>query len=800
MSGSRTSFVRLFVGFLLSATGACCPIELTPPSVVLHYGDTVSVNCTTSEDMHDGIGWEASVAGTGLEMVNHLTWSVKNLTQWSVSALCFINPAHTSLWKQSFPETISLGYDDDTMREGNQYNFTCDIRNVAPVQNVTVRWYKGDTIIQTHTFDDPSKEPVDLSPVLSYTPTREDEGVKFRCEAHLDLGPDGPQLNVSSEEFNATVLFGPDVQCSTVELLEGQTLENRCPVTGNPVPVVTWLKGNEYADVKLPLSRKEAGMYTIRSEGLSESIKDIQVHVMYGPELNCTSKYIAIEYAPRNLTCTFEGYPEPKVTWYKDFNEVELPENLTRRDAGHYLITASNKLSNASHRLDIVIIYPPSQILELEDSVVDVGYDLRLKCSSSGNPQPTYSWSYYRTANVMEENEDGVSSLIIRSATSYNIGLYTCQASNDRGYISKTVRVTVKGAEPECPITVTPDRMVIPYQGNAMSVACVTNSTNVKDLYWQGVKTNSTIWRVDTHNDWDLSPVCTATFEGIGTCQKPLTFILYKTPDSVSIQSVDDFSSLEGEKRQLQCDIINVAPVRNLAVLWYHGNETIKPVNVFFCLSGSLQVTGCPPENTNCDIRTPVNVSSTISITLNRSHNKAAFRCGAQLNLEPERLQPLYMSSPLNITVYYKPVINDTKLQKAVPVFRGYPEILVCEADGHPPPKIQWLYSSDKKPNVSGGTLIVSEPGLYSCNATNDVGSVSHDVKVILKEDYLPLIAGFVAVTVVVISVIFVFIYSIYYKNTKMRRYSLKNPKLSTHNGNVAHNGWDMQFPMTKLS
>lgn len=68
-----------------------------------------------------------------------------------------------------------------------------------------------------------------------------------------------------------------------------------------------------------------------------------------------------------------------------------------------------------------------------------------------------------------------------------------------------------------------------------------------------------------------------------------------------------------------------------------------------------------------------------------------------------------------------------------------------------------------------------------------------------IPEDYLPLIAGLVAITVIAISVVFVFIYSIYYKNTKMRRYSLKNPKL-TQNGNVAHNGWDSQFPMTKLS
>lgn len=70
----------------------------------------------------------------------------------------------------------------------------------------------------------------------------------------------------------------------------------------------------------------------------------------------------------------------------------------------------------------------------------------------------------------------------------------------------------------------------------------------------------------------------------------------------------------------------------------------------------------------------------------------------------------------------------------------------------------------------------------------------------VFSEDYLPLIAGFVAVTVVVISIVFVFIYSIYYKNTRMRRYNFKNPKLSTQNGNVAHNGWEIQFPMTKLS
>lgn len=72
----------------------------------------------------------------------------------------------------------------------------------------------------------------------------------------------------------------------------------------------------------------------------------------------------------------------------------------------------------------------------------------------------------------------------------------------------------------------------------------------------------------------------------------------------------------------------------------------------------------------------------------------------------------------------------------------------------------------------------------------------------LVTEDYLPLIAGFVAFMVVIISVIFVFIYSIYYKNTKMGRYSLKKAKLSsTPNGNVAQNGGrDTPLPMTQLS
>ena len=83
-----------------------------------------------------------------------------------------------------------------------------------------------------------------------------------------------------------------------------------------------------------------------------------------------------------------------------------------------------------------------------------------------------------------------------------------------------------------------------------------------------------------------------------------------------------------------------------------------------------------------------------------------------------------------------KPAINTTKLPKKIPVFRGYPEDLVCEADGHPRPNIQWIYSPYKVPRLSKDTLTVYEAGLYNCTATNEVDSTYYVVEVILKGNY----------------------------------------------------------------
>lgn len=152
--------------------------------------------------------------------------------------------------------------------------------------------------------------------------------------------------------------------------------------------------------------------------------------------------------------------------------------------------------------------------------------------------------------------------------------------------------------------------MVIRYQSEGQNVTCkptTSGSRNIEGkVSWQlqpGNKTGSSELSVDPYKDWDLQPVCTATFRGIGPCSKPLHFTLYsklsglflsctgdvficsrsifptETPDQVSIGPVDHLSAVvENKQFQLQCNITGVAPARHLTVRWYQGNKTLQTV------------------------------------------------------------------------------------------------------------------------------------------------------------------------------------------------------------------------------
>ncbi|KAK6311713.1 hypothetical protein J4Q44_G00173770 [Coregonus suidteri] len=961
-------FSRIFLGFpvlLLWMAGrpthAACPFELNPPRLVVRYGDSVSVNCSTSSTDHEGMGWEATYGGTGLEEANFVIWTVENLTDWTIQPKCYIAPKDGIQCLENFPVilykipdsvSISLLSHSGPMVEGTEYQLQCDIQNVAPLQNLVVRWYKGNETVNTLTFNNSRRKPEDVSSTLNITPRRFEDEVEYRCEAELVLGPEGPQPSVmSSQHLHFAVYFPPQdiLELKDTEVDVGSRTGLKCSSNGNPRPEYSWtyhrapnvkLKNDGVSLLTIEQATGEnIGYYTCyASNTLGNVSKRARVSVR-GAEPVCPMKLstesVVVEYgSPVSVSCsnttsveeiywttgpqvvndttwsvvelldwdirpdckaTFQGigrcskplhitvYKTPDsvsisvlshsgpmvegteyqlqcdiqniapqqnlvVKWYKGNEPVDnvTYSNISKTPvdvSAPLMISPSRDDDGAQYRcraeldlgpegpqphptvtsepLNITVHYAPKFLPGNDTVVVSAGSDVSLDCSAEGNPPPELKW----TNNTAEGNDNETIVGRLRTLSISRVtanATYNCTVTNRLGSITKQMHVLVEvppqrhltmfptvpttpgatttlpaAAKPKVvtsPLELNPPRVVVRY-GDSVSVNCSTSSTDHEGMGWEATyggtgleqDVNIVTWTVDNLTDWTIEPKCYITLNDSNQPIEVLPVILYKTPDSVSISVLSHSGPMvEGTEYQLQCDIQNIAPQQNLVVKWYKGNEPVDNVTY------------------SNIIMTPVDVSAPLMISPSRDDDGAQYRCRAELDLGPEGPQPhpSVTSEPLSITVHYKPRINASRLPLRIPVFRGYPEELVCEAEGYPQPRIQWLYDPAKHVSEAGGNLTVSEAGLYNCTATNDVETSFIVVEVVLKEDYLPLIAGFVAFMVVVISVIFVFIYSIYYKNTKMGRYSLKNAKLSsTPNGNVAQDGGqDIPLPMTKLS
>lgn len=100
-------------------------------------------------------------------------------------------------------------------------------------------------------------------------------------------------------------------------------------------------------------------------------------------------------------------------------------------------------------------------------------------------------------------------------------------------------------------------------------------------------------------------------------------------PDIVSVAPLSE-PVVEDTEFTLTCDIIDVAPIKNLTVTWYRGNENVH-TEVF-----------------NDTSVTPQNVTSTLKVIAKRSYNGINFTCKAELHLGPNgpELVPTVTSEP----------------------------------------------------------------------------------------------------------------------------------------------------------
>uniref|UniRef100_A0A8C1PPQ2 Ig-like domain-containing protein n=1 Tax=Cyprinus carpio TaxID=7962 RepID=A0A8C1PPQ2_CYPCA len=208
-----------------------CPVKLNPQRVVVRYNGSVEVNCSTSIT-HKGMGWEASEGAVPMTRDKIIAWRVSHLTEWDIEPFCYINHEEqcqvqllVTIYKTPDSVSIRIVNHRGPMIEGQQYKLQCDVQDVAPVQNLTVKWYKGQTLLNQNTFTEDSKTPLNETATLLIRPDRADDGAQYRCEAELELGAEGPQ---------------PPPKGTSRTAHHGAVVLINVSVKANPAPTYTW--------------------------------------------------------------------------------------------------------------------------------------------------------------------------------------------------------------------------------------------------------------------------------------------------------------------------------------------------------------------------------------------------------------------------------------------------------------------------------------------------------------------------------------------------------------------------------
>uniref|UniRef100_A0A8C1QTW2 Ig-like domain-containing protein n=1 Tax=Cyprinus carpio TaxID=7962 RepID=A0A8C1QTW2_CYPCA len=252
-----------------------CPVQIIPRRAVVRYGDNVSADCKTSV-LHEGMGWEASEGAVPMtKNQNLITWRVPELTEWDIKPFCYINykigdkdrcliELPVTVYKTPDSVFISTVNHRGPMMEGQQDELQCDVHNVAPVQNLTVKWYKGQTLLHQTNFTDTIKTPVNKTVTLLIRPDRADDEAQYWCEAELDLGAEGPQPHPTNSSKPLSIA----VYCYKKFSQKDSNITLECYSTGNPEPEMWWSfknrnisTGRRHINIERATSTN-AGVYT----------------------------------------------------------------------------------------------------------------------------------------------------------------------------------------------------------------------------------------------------------------------------------------------------------------------------------------------------------------------------------------------------------------------------------------------------------------------------------------------------------------------------------------------------------
>lgn len=163
------------------------------------------------------------------------------------------------------------------------------------------------------------------------------------------------------------------------------------------------------------------------------------------------SNAIVVENDSITIDCIVDGFPSPKITWYKDQEELFsnrnesslIFPNILENDTGQYQCLATNILGIASKNFHMRVNVPPKAQSSKENMLkVLEGDEVTIHCKIYGNPPPTISWFENDKPfdNVSQDQK-----ILTFEALLTKSGIYSCLGVNDLGSVLINFTVLVLG-------------------------------------------------------------------------------------------------------------------------------------------------------------------------------------------------------------------------------------------------------------------------------------------------------------------------------------------------------------------
>uniref|UniRef100_A0A182Y0V6 DH domain-containing protein n=1 Tax=Anopheles stephensi TaxID=30069 RepID=A0A182Y0V6_ANOST len=310
------------------------------------------------------------------------------------------------------------------------------------------------------------------------------------------------KLNVHTEKPK----FIKEPDCLTVH--DWADVYNKVLVQGVPRPAIQWLHNGTPLDTQEIDEESQEPKIKIVTSGDTEVTSELFI-THFGPELqgeySCLATSIGGETEAKfniqvkneqpvfgkgldrsldleeddrlELRCIVDGSPLPRMTWYKDSNEIKADDhvkityghdgicrlvidNVLPGDSGCYKLVLSNKSGDITTQCCVAITpkqKPPVFLRPLQDHKLTVGDTLHMEAEIAGFPMPEVRWfkdglPLRQTRGINFINQpDGLIGFIIDRVTAEDGGIYTCEVKNKNGEAKSAslTEIVPKGKKPQ---------------------------------------------------------------------------------------------------------------------------------------------------------------------------------------------------------------------------------------------------------------------------------------------------------------------------------------------------------------